>query len=112
MSLLIATTIVLLAIFYLNYAFTTAKERKVKESVVYNNAENEWQNIQLWYKQKHPKKALPYAFIVDSGSWIGVQMNVYNEKGNINFQEDLTPSEYIIAIKKIKEHLQQYGYKS
>ena len=49
--------------------------------------------------------------LIDSGSWIGVQMNVYNEKGNISFNETLTPSEFVVAIQKIKNHMKQYGYK-
>ena len=111
MLLLTSTILVLLTIFYLNYALTTSKERKIKESVVYANAENEWQHIQSWYTQKHPQKALPFTMLIDTGSWIGIQMKVYSEKGNISVHETLTPSEFVIAIQKIKKHLQEYGYK-
>ena len=111
MLLFTATALTLITIFYLNYAISTAKERKLKESIVYANAQTEWKNIQLWYKQEHPKKALPFEFLLDTGSWIGLQMSFYNENGNINYRDNLKPSEFVIAIQKIKNHMKQYGYK-
>ena len=110
MLMFLSIVFIFASVLYINHILNIAKERRIEQSTEYAIAKNKWEHMQNWYKEKHPKKAFPCSFLIDTGGWIGTLLDVRSKNGQIEISDTLTPSEFVITVKKIEKYLCNFGY--
>ena len=97
-------------LFYGWFAVRTKKEQELLKSKMYADAVLDWEKIQAWYVVEHPKKAFPYHMLLDTGGFVGFDVTVYeDENGKIFLPKELSPAEFVLAVKKLKAHVADFG---
>ena len=89
------------------YAVTTSKEKTLLHSPLYIQSVAEWKGIQEWCKNNKNKKVFKnFTILLDKDGLCGYELNIdFNEDGIPTMPNDLSASQFILAVQKIRKEL-------
>lgn len=101
--------ILLLALLFLWYGWRIVrfkKEQDLLKSDMYADTVDRWEHIQAWYVRQRPVGLLPYQVILDTYGFSDHRISVKEDgDGKIYLPENLSPSEFILAIGELEDYL-------
>lgn len=77
----------------------------IRDSNMFRDAEKDWAALQTWFATEYPykKSFVPFTVMVDTNGWAAAEVRVFADAdGNLQMDSDLSPSEFILSVKKAK----------
>ena len=100
-------------LFVLSAGWFVAKnvnERKLLRSKEYADAVADWEKVQAWFVRDFQSDFVPFSILLDTGGLVSREILVrVGEDGKIFLPSNLSPAEFVVAVRYLKEHFDVDG---